>query len=132
VASFLSGSFARKVGKAMSSVLFLDATLTRDVASSNSPDIDSFDPPAPTQITYTCKANRDTYDVGLIAGGMVQATDVKVLILQTTLNTTPQSGDRLTITGQGGPWSIVPANSSGQAAVSADPANATWQCRARA
>jgi hypothetical protein len=131
VVSPLSGSLARTIGKAMSG-LFLDATLTRDVASSNSPDIDSFDPPAPTQVTYSCKAVRDTYAVGLIAGGLVQATDVKIIILQTSLQVTPQSGDRLTITGQGGPWSIVPENSSGQAAVSADPANATWECRAKA
>jgi hypothetical protein len=67
VVSPLSGSLARTIGRAFNKI-FLDATLTRDVASSNSPDIDSFDPPAPTQVTYTCKAIRDTYAVGMIAG----------------------------------------------------------------
>jgi hypothetical protein len=112
--------------------LFLDATLTRDVASSNSPDIEPFDTPAPTQTTFSCKAIREFYGDRLRAGGLVNAKDVQIIILQTSLDTTPVIGDRISITGMGGPWTIVSPGAGEQPAVMADPANATWDCRASA
>lgn len=128
----LDGEIAELVADALGGVIFLDATLTRDVTPDTSPDYESFDPPAPEPITYTCKAIRTNYSTGYMAQGFVNAGDVKITILQQTLGVTPQPGDRIAITGMGGPWSIVPANSSGAEAVKADPANATWTCRARA
>lgn len=126
MASPLSGSLARTIGSAMAS-LFLDTTITRDVAGTIT---DPADPPAPTTTSFTCKAIRETYGVGHRSGGLVQSKDVKIIILQTSLATTPQPGDRITITGMGGPWTIV-SEGAGQPAVQADPANATWECRAR-
>lgn len=112
--------------------LFLDAVLTRDVPGVNSPDTDDFDPPLPTEATYACKAIRENYGVGLRAGGLVNAEDVKIIILQRSLAVTPQPLDRIVITEHGVTFSIVPGDSKGQPAVSADPANAVWECRARA
>jgi hypothetical protein len=125
MASPLAGSLAATIGAAFNS-LFLDATLTRDVPGTI---VDPADPPVPTTTDYTCKAIREMYGVGYRSAGIVNANDVKIIILQTSLAVTPQSGDRITITGMGGPWTIVP-NGSGQPAVGADPANATWEIRA--
>lgn len=130
MASPLQGSLAATIGRAFNS-LFLDATLTRDMFVTNSPD-DSFDPPTPTPTDYACKAMRATYGLGYLRDSLVEAGDVKIVILQTSLSIDPLPGDRIIILGFGGPWTIVPANSSGLGAVTADPANAIWQCRARA
>ncbi len=121
----LSGSLAATIGQAMA-FLFIDATLTRDVAGTV---VDPADPPAPTEVEYSCKVIRDTYGTNYRAAGLVNDRDVKIIILQTSLAVAPQSGDRIDIDGMGGPWTIVPAG-SGQPAVSADPANATWEVRA--
>lgn len=129
MASPLGGSLATAIYKGMKG-LFLGATLTRDVVP-DSPAYDAFDPPAPVSTDYACKAVRDNYGVGHRSGGLVDSKDVKIIILQNSLSVTPQSGDRISITGQGGPWTIV-GDVPGQPAVSADPANAIWECRARA
>lgn len=124
--SILSGSLAKTINKAFKN-LFLDAVLTRDVVASGG---DPADPPAPTLVTFSCKAIRDSYGVGLRSGGLVDVKDVKVIILQQSLSTIPLPLDRITITGMGGPFTIVAPGAGGQPAVSADPANATWECRA--
>lgn len=128
MASPLAGSLAKQIYKGMKS-LFLDATLERDVVPA-SPVYDPADPPAPVTTTYTCKAIRDDFKTGYLINGLVQANDVSVTILQQSLSVTPQSGDRITITGMGGPWAIVPTDTGGIPAVRADPANAVWMCRA--
>lgn len=125
----LAGSLAKAIHKGMKS-LFLDATLTIDLVP-DSPAYDPFDPPVPVPTDYPCKAVRDNYGVGHIASGLVDTKDVKIIILQRSLSVTPISGARISITGQGGPWTIV-SDAPGQPAVTADPANATWECRARA
>ena len=124
----LLGSLAATVNKALG-FLFLDATLTRDVIPT-SPAYDPADPPASVPVTFTCKAIRDHYSVGHRSGNLVAAKDVKVIILQGSLATTPLPLDRITITGMGGPFTIVAPGAGGMPAVSADPANATWECRA--
>lgn len=105
--------------------VFFDAVLTRAGATTGP----AYDPTPGTPTTYTCKAIRDSYGVGHLSGGLVDSSDVKIIILQASLPTTPKSGDTITITGMGGPWTIV-AGGSGQPAVSADGVNATWECRA--
>lgn len=125
----LSGSLAKTINKALKG-LFLDATLTRQVVLPTSPAFDPADPPAPTPVSYPCKAMRDSYGVSLRAAGLVNGTDVKVIILQQSLLTIPAPLDQITITGMGGPFTIVAPGTGGQAAVTADPANATWECRA--
>lgn len=110
------------------SEFFLDAVLTRDVpAEQTSPAFEEFDPPAPTAVPYPCKAIENQYGAGLRAAGLVGAQDVEVLILADTLDVTPEPGDRITI--RGATRTIVPKSSSGKAAVTGDPARATWSCR---
>ena len=128
MASPLSGSLAATINSALG-FLFLDATLTRDVVP-ESPAYDPADPPASVPVSYPCKAIRDHYSVGHRSGGLVEGKDVKVLILQNSLSTTPAPLDRITITGMGGPFTIVAPGAGGMPAVMADPANATWECRA--
>lgn len=116
----LAGSIATSVYSGLKN-LFLDGTLTKDTASSNSPDIDSFDPPAPTATAYTCKVMVETYSQFLRAGGTVKANDHRVLILTNSLSVTPVPGDRVTV--RGVMFTVIE--------VSADPALATWECRAQ-
>jgi len=106
------------------SPIFLDATLTRDVPGRAT---DPADPPLPTSVAYPCKAIEDTYGVTLQAAGLVNGTDVKVLILAATLAVEPQPLDRITI--RGVTRTIVPLGTSGVPAVTSDPARATWECR---
>ena len=116
----LSGSIAAAVYSGLKN-LFLDGTLTKDTASSNSPDIDSFDPPAPMATGYTCKVMVETYSQFLRAGGTIKANERKVLILTNSLNVSPSPGDRVTV--RGVVFTVVE--------VTADPALATWECRAQ-
>ncbi len=125
----LSGSLAATINSALG-FLFLEATLTRDVVP-DSPAYDPADPPASVPVSYSCKAIRETYGVGHRSGGLVEAQDVKILILQNSLSVTPKPLDRILITGMGGTFTIVAPGAGGQPSVMADPANATWECRAR-
>ncbi len=107
-------------------LVFKDATLTRTttVAGAN-----PWDPPASTSTTaYTCKALRDSFGATWLAGGLVAAEDVKIIILADTLSVEPQPGDKIAIGAD--EWTIVPAGGSAPA-VMADPATATWECRAK-
>lgn len=127
--SLLTGSLAKTIARAAGPI-FLPAVLTRDVpAEQTSPAYEEFDPPAPSAVTYTCKAIESEYSSGLRAQGLVGAQDVEVLILADTLPTTPQPGDRITI--RGATRTIVPKDTAGKAAVTGDPARATWACRCR-
>ncbi len=128
MSSQLAGSLAKTINKAMKS-LFLDAVLTREVVP-DSPAYDPVDPPDPVAVDYPCKAIRDSYGVSFRSGGLVDGKDVKVIILQQSLSIIPAPLDRITITGMGGPFTIVTPGSGTQPAVMADPANATWECRA--
>lgn len=123
----LTGALAAQVYKGMKG-LFLDAVLTRDTPNVNSPDTGDYDPPAPTPVDYPCKAFDTEYDSRLRADGVVGLKDVEVMILANSLAVEPRPLDRITITGRGGPYSIVPAG-GGKKAVTSDPARATWLCR---
>jgi hypothetical protein len=119
----LLGSLAATIGKAMSPI-FLDAVLTRDVPVS-SPD--PADPLPPTTTTFPCKAIEDEFDSGTMGGGLVSDTDVKLLILASTLATDPKNLDRITIRGR--TYTVVPEGTSGLKAIMTDPARATWELR---
>lgn len=108
------------------SSLFLDATLTRDVAGTI---VDPADPPLPTQVQYSMKAIEENYSAGLRGQGLVGADDIQVLILASTLAVEPQPLDRITIRGK--TVTVVPSSSAGMKAVQSDPAKATWSCRCR-
>lgn len=116
----LSGSLATSIYKAMKG-LFIDATLTRDTASTNSPDVDRFDPPAPTSTNYACKAIVETYREQFRLDGLVQANDRRVLILANSLSVTPTVNDRVTI--RGIVFTVI--------AVETDPALAVYTCQGR-
>jgi hypothetical protein len=114
----LSGSLAAAVYKGMKA-LFLDATLVRDTITVPSPD--TFDPAAPTQTTYTCKAIRDNYSNYDMQNNLIAVGDAKILILANSISTQPTNQDRVTI--QGTTFSIVN--------VLVDPALAVWVCQGR-
>lgn len=101
--------------------LFLNATLTRDVAGTPSPDTEPFDPVAVTTTDYSCKAIHDEYDSTSRTDGTIDQQDVKLIILAGSLSVTPIPGDRITIR------SVAYAIQD----VASDPALATWICRAR-
>ena len=106
---------------------FRDATLTRTTTTAGA---NPWDPPAGSTTTdYPCKALREEFGASWLAGGLVDATDVKILVLAATLSVTPEAGDRITIGSSS--WTVVPAG-SGKPAVSADPANAVWELRCKA
>lgn len=120
MASPLSGSMAASIYLGLKNI-FLDATLIHDVASSNSPDIDAFDIPAPTATSYTCKAIVEMYSEAARAEGFANQSDRRVIILNDSLSVTPVSNDRITI--RSATYVII--------TVEADPALVTWVCKAR-
>ena len=121
MASPLSGSLARAIHAGMKG-LFLDATLTRDVAGTPSPDTQDFDPVAPTPTDYECKAIHEEYSERWRLEGLVNVGERRVIILAESLSITPQPKDRITIRSE--TFSIIDVQS--------DPALATYTCRAMA
>jgi hypothetical protein len=107
--------------------VFLDATLTRAIPAAGG---DAFDPAEPTEQTFACKAIHDGWSSFHLANNLVAANERKVMILASTLATTPVSGDMITIRGE--TFAICPAGTGGTPAVSTDPAKAVWTCRASA
>jgi hypothetical protein len=120
MASLLSGSLAAVIHKATKG-LFLNATLTRDVAGTPSPDTEDFDPVAPTEVEYDCKAIHESYAERYRLDGPVKQSDRKVLILAQSLAVTPIEGDLITIRSE--TFTIIE--------ISSDPALACWECKAR-
>jgi len=113
----LEGSLAATIGQAMA-FLFLDATLRRDVAGTIT---DPADPPVPTEATYSCKAIVEDYAERFRLDGTVRLDERKVLVLASSLATTPVPNDRITI--RNATYTVM--------AVASDPAIATWELRAR-
>lgn len=126
MASPLAGPFARTVGRALAPT-FLPATLTRVTTAVPDPET-PWIPGAATSTTHSCRAIHDIWDATWLAGGLVAAGEVKIVILAATLAVEPEPGDTITIRGE--TFTIVPAG-AGKPAVSTDPARATWECRAR-
>lgn len=118
--TLLTGTIADLINNSMST-FFLTATLIHDTASSNSPDINSFDPPAPTPTSYTCKAIVDMYSEARRADGFASQSDRKITILAQSLSVTPAVNDRITI--RSATYTIL--------SVDIDPALAAWECKAR-
>lgn len=101
--------------------IFLDATLTRQVVLDTSPAYDPLDPPAPTPVTYTCKAIRDKYSSFDKLNTNIGTSDSKILILADSLAVTPIGNDIITI--QGASFLVI--------SVDVDPANAVWTIQGR-
>jgi|GEM_PF-5456665 len=122
--SFLEGSLAKTLGKALSST-FLPATLARSTIAAGPND---WTPGAETVVSYTCRAIHEEWGSEWLAGGLVDASERKILILANSLSVRPEIGDRITIRAE--TFTIVPAD-SGKPAVESDPALAIWTCRAK-
>lgn len=120
----LAGSLARTIGTAMGG-LFLDATLARTVNAAGAND---WTPGTPTTTTYACKAITEAFGSTWLTGGLVDADDVKILVLASSLAFEPQPGDVVTIRGEA--FTVVPPG-KGKAAVTTDPARAVWELRAK-
>lgn len=104
---------------------FLDATLIRKAAVAGT---NAWTPGTPQEEEYSCKAMHDEWSASRVAGGLVEASDRKVMILAQTLSTTPVPGDKITIRYE--TFTIV-SDGGGQPAVMTDPAQAVWTVRAR-
>lgn len=105
--------------------IFFDATLIRDTAASAAA---AWDSGAVTSVNYPCKAIHEMWAASLMASGLVNIDEVRVLILATSLSVEPKPLDRITIRNE--TFTIVPMG-SGRAPVMTDPAQAVWDCRAR-
>lgn len=118
-------SVAKSIGAAFQNV-FYSATLTRSVAGKGP----SYDPGAPSTAVQTCRALDDHYNSFQRSSGLVEATDVKVMITATSLPVgfTPQPGDQIAFRGL---TLRVVSSGEGQPAVSIDPARAMWELRCR-
>lgn len=116
----LDGSLAKIIGRAMNG-LFLDATLTRDVAQ-DSPAPEPGNPPVIVTVDYTCKAIVEEFSDFYKLQSLVQANERKILVLANSITTAPMQNDRVTIRGK--TYTVV--------SVSTDPALATYELRATA
>lgn len=119
--SILEGGFADDVASALDAAdIPFDLTLTRDVEQ-DSPAPEPGNPPNIVPVDYTCKGFADDFDASWRAGSLIQAGDVRVIIVANSLAVEPVAGDRITVRGK--TYSAV--------SVAADPALATWQIQAR-
>ena len=114
------------IGQVFSSV-YLDAVLYRDVitAPATTP---LGKPTLGTPQQFECKAMVDEWSASHKAGSLVAVGDSKIIILQTSLATTPVAKDRITIRGE--TYEIV-SDGGSQEAVTQDPAQGGWVCRGR-
>lgn len=115
---------AKTIGKALNGI-FLDAVLTREVPGSGP----VYDPGPSTTVTYDCKGLVEAYGAYTRGQGLVAATDMKVMILATSLSVQPQPLDKIEIAAQGFTGRIVAGDTSGTPAVETDPAKAVWSIR---
>ena len=108
--SFLAGSLAKTIGKALAST-FLPATLTRGSS------------------VYSCSAIFENYGQFPGAGGALSTPDAKILVLASTLAVSPVDGDVISIPTApfaSGLSFVVFSLKDSVDAVSIDPAGAVW------
>ncbi|MBG0802118.1 hypothetical protein IYW40_11600 [Methylocystis sp. H4A] len=115
----LDGGLASDIAAALGDVA-IDVTLTREEEIGPGPN--PWDPPITAPVDYQCLGWLDAFDASWIAQGLVQESDVRVIIIATSLATTPVLGDALTV---GGQTFLI-------AGVRHDPALATWDLVGRA
>lgn len=96
-------------------LFFSDATLTRVEASGG------WGGDAGTTATYPCKAMIDSYSDHLKAVSDIPDTDVRLMIVGTSISVAPLKGDSVTVGGAS--YALI--------AVDTDPARAMWTCQAR-
>lgn len=122
MASILDGDIADVVADALTSAgVPLDLTLRRTTTVDPGTPWDPSDDVV-TTTDYPCSGWPDQFAADWIAGGLVQATDARVMIIPSTLAVEPQPGDRV----------IVRDSTLTVVAVRSDPALALWDLQARA
>lgn len=122
MASILEGELAQTIAEALLDAdIPFDVVITRTVPGEVDPEQPWIEP-EPEVLTFTCKGFTETFSADYISAGLVQADDVKVVILAPTLATTPQLSDVVTVRGQA--YTII--------RIIPDPALATIALQARA
>lgn len=119
--SILEGELAQTITDAL-----LDAdipyTVTINRTEPGAPDPETpWIPGDPTLVAYECMGFTEQFSADYISGGLVQADDVRVVILATTLAISPALSDTVTVRGQ--TLAII--------RISPDPALATIALQAR-
>jgi hypothetical protein len=113
--SILEGELAETIGDALLGAdIPLDLVVTRSTSGGGG---DPWDPDPPTLTDYPCKGFVDSYTALERAGTLIEASDVKVVIVAKTLAIKPTPADTVKVRGK--TYSIVN--------VSADPAVALWE-----
>ena len=97
------------------SLFFSDATLTRATGTGGWVEADG------SSQVHPCKALLAAYSDHLRAVAGIPDTDVKLMIVGTSIATEPLKGDTVTLNGRS--WALI--------RVDTDPARAMWTCQAR-
>lgn len=120
--SILEGEFADEIASALEAAsLPFDLTLSRDVVQ-DSPAPEPGEPPVIVTVNYPCRGFVDDFDASWRAGSLIQAGDVRVIIIANSIDIEPVAGDRITVRGK--TYAAI--------TVQADAAVATWQIQASA
>lgn len=119
MASILDGELAETIGSALIDAnIPFDITVTRATPGDGPP----YDPGDPTLTDYPCQGFVDTYSDLFRTDALIEAGDVKVVIIANTLAIEPMPTD--TVTARGKTYNVI--------TVSADPALALYELQARA
>lgn len=123
--SLLEGDLAQIIGDALTGAdLTYELVIPRTTREPRPPDWPTWQHWEGETVTvhHSCQGFVDTYSEFLIASGVVQAGDVKIVIVQTTLQIEPKLTD--VIIARGKTYTIID--------MSEDPARATLEVKARA
>lgn len=119
--SLLEGELAQIIGDAL-----IDANIPYDMAiirmepGPGNPDR-PWEPGEPVPVPYPCKGFTDTYNVHEQSASVIQAGDIKIVIIANTLSITPEPN--MSVQARGVTYRIVD--------VSPDPAKATYIVQGR-
>ena len=118
MSSILEGELAETISEAL-----IDADIPYAVTITRTEDVGGppWDP-VTEDVEYACQGFTEEYTALELSGTLIQAHDVKVVVLAPTLTITPTVADKVTVRGQ--TYSIIN--------VSPDPALATIALQARA
>lgn len=113
----LQGSIAKQVGAALKPFMY-PLTIRQTIAGEYDPDTGTS---ADIIVDHPCRGYVSEYDWRIEAANLVAPNDRKVMVLSTTLATTPTTNDQVVIEGEA--FAIK--------RISRDPAGATWELQAR-
>lgn len=122
--SLLEGELAGIIGEALTGAdLTYELVIPRTTAPERPPGWPTWQPwePETETVEHRCQGFVDTYSEFLIASGAVNAGDVKIVIVQSTLEIEPQTTD--IIIARGKTYTVL--------AIAEDPARATLEVRAK-